>query len=296
MSELPFYFMNAAGWAKTVEQVQVLAGVPNLTHIVAGSFTVEPREGNVGGTNFACLEDGTTINALGLPNGGIPYLKENGKLMARIAHHAGKKLVISGAWFSPKEAAMLAETAFEIGADLFERNDGCPNVFDGGKRKEVASYNTGLMYEANEAVLDAVGYNKPIWVKLSPYETRKEREAVASLYSQSLIQALVTINTRPGRLLMSDGTPYITAKNTDGNGGIGGTSVRQLAQENAEHFCDLLPRKHIIGVGGISNAKDVDDRFLAGCTGIQIASSFFKSEDPKVLQNIGNDWASKYLQ
>ncbi len=294
MDKLPFLYMNAAGWAKSVEQIRILAGVPNLTHIVAGSFTVNYREGNTGGTNFVCLDDGTTINALGLPNGGIPYLKSHGKVMTKIVHDAGKKLVVSGAWFSPEEAGILAETSFEIGADYFERNDGCPNVFDDGKRKEIASYNLELMHEANEAVLYAVGYNEPVWVKLSPYESREEREKVAKLYSESIVRAIVTCNTRPGRLLKSDRTPYITAKGTDGNGGIGGTSIKQSAEENARHFCRLLPKKWIIGVGGIANARDMEERLVVGCAGIQIASAFFWSENPKVLQDLGNEWANEY--
>lgn len=293
MDKLPFLYMNAAGWAKTVEQVRILAGVPNLTHIVAGSFTVKYREGNIGGTNFACLDDGTTINALGLPNGGIPYLEMYGKVMAEIAHDAGKKLVISGAWFTPEEAAILAEVAFENGADVFERNDGCPNVFKDGQRKEIPSYHPDLMREANSVMFRAIGH-EPVWVKISPHKFVRSVAETAELYAQIRVEAIVGTNTEPGRLLKPDGTPYITAKGTDGQGGVGGAALKRLALGNAAHYSRLLPNKKVIGVGGIRSGDDLDDYLQVGCAGVQIASAFFWTEDPKVLQNIGNDWAEKY--
>jgi dihydroorotate dehydrogenase (fumarate) len=295
MDELPFQFMNAAGWAKTVEHVKILSRVPSLTHIVVGSFTIEPREGNTGGTNFYPLEDGTTINALGLPNGGVPYLKLHGREMSTIAHNAGKRLVVSGAWFAPKDVDILANVAFAMGADVFERNDGCPNVFDGGTQKEIPAFNLDLMTAANERVRALAG-EMSVWVKLSPYTNPRDREKVAELYRKSAVEALVTVNTIPNvRLRRPNGSLCITAQNTKGLGGVAGTTIRPLALANAEHFCELLERHCcVIGVGGISEGVHVEAYRRAGCRGVQIASAFFAAEDPQTLQRIANEWAADH--
>src|SRR3989344_4190402 len=145
MEKLPFDYMNAAGWAKTVEQVELLAKVPLLSHIVVGSFTERPRDGNAGGTNFDVRGDGTSVNSLGLPNKGLPYLQENVGRMRDIADKNGKFLVVSIAGADSIEEYPALARAVAQSAHVVEINAGCPNVYKGSEQKEIISYNLDLL-------------------------------------------------------------------------------------------------------------------------------------------------------
>lgn len=289
MDRLPFDFMNAAGWAKTRTQVRKLAEVPLLTHIVIGSFTVEPRSERGGGTDFDVLDDGTASNNRGLPNSGLRFLEIMGPAMANIAHDAGKKFVVSGAPFSPKEDALLAMAACAIGADAYESNRGCPNT-----DADIISYNHELMAECDRAVDQAIGMRLPWRRKVSPYTNPKDRNIEAELTRSCSACGIVACNTLPRARLRRNGEPIITAKDTNGLGGLSGTGIKHLSLANAEHFSELFVeagvKSDVIGSGGIGSWRDVDDYLMAGCSGVQVGAAFFKNEDPRVLQRIVEDW------
>jgi dihydroorotate dehydrogenase len=292
MDTVAFYFMNAAGWVKTPAIVREIAVVPLTTHIVMGSFTVEPRPGRTGGTAFAVLPDGTASNNLSLPNGGIPFLKQHGAEMVKIAHDAGKKAVISGAPFTPVEDRLLAETVFEIGADIYESNRGCPNT-----GSEPIAYNHDLMEEFDKQVEWGIR-DLSWWRKVSPYANPRSWEIEAKLTWKSSAEAVVATNTLPNyRLCEENRRPIITAEGTEGLGGMSGTSLKPIALNNAEHFCELLKScgKKVIGVGGVSTAEDIQDYLAVGCAGVQVGAALFASEDPGVLQKMAEAWLQRYV-
>src|SRR3989344_4077186 len=140
MEHLPYALMPAAGHIKTVEQVRSIVKVPYLSHIVIGSFTVEPKVGNTGGTAFDVLPDGTSSNSLGLPNKGLPYLNDYLREMVHVVQVADKKIVVSIAGESPEEYTKLVRAIVETRAGIIEVNLGCPNVYsEEGKQKAIAS-------------------------------------------------------------------------------------------------------------------------------------------------------------
>jgi len=287
METLPIAFMNAAGWAKTVEQVEKLAKVPTISHVVIGSFTIEAREGNVGGTNFnVSVLDGTSVNSLGLPNGGAAYLDAYGKEMEQIAVENEKIFVVSIAGFSPSEYEQLATIAFENGAHIVEVNAGCPNVHDDGKQKEIVSYNLEML----ESILSHIGYStkgKPLWLKLSPYANPEDRVRVAKLVEQfEDIDAIVVANTFPNiSMYHPDGKPFINVANN--YGGMAGTALKWINLSQCRHYRELLPDFiNIIGVGGISSGQDMYDYLRVGCRGVQVGTSFFWSENFRVFEKI----------
>ena len=287
MDRLPFEFSNASGWPKTPQSVAKLAAVPLTTRIHVGGFTVKPREERGGGTDFDVLEDGTGANNRSLPNGGIPFLRVHGREMAQIAHDAGKELIMSGAPFSPEEDGILAEWAFRIGADGYVSSRSCPNT-----DCDIISYNHELMEACDEKVAEAIG-DRSWWRKLSPYANPKDREIEAELTFKSTARGVVACNTFPGVRLRRVGKPVITATGTNGLGGMSGTAFKIFAHANAEHFCELLNPLglEVIGVGGIRSIQDIGDYLRVGCAGVKVGTALFKSEDPHVLQHLGEDWA-----
>ncbi len=290
MNRLPFQFGNAAGWPKTVAGVAKLARVPLVTHIRAGSFTVRPREERGGGTDFDVLEDGTASNNRNLPNGGIDDVYVLGRAMVRVAHGARKRLIISGAPFSAKDDGLLAKAALEIGADGYESGRSCPNT-----EASIISYDHGFMAECDAAVDETIGLRLDWWRKVSPYANPHDREIEAEQTFRCTARGIVSCNTFPGARLRRNGKPIITATGANGLGGMSGEGLRYIAQVNIEHFCELLGKgKDVIGVGGISRAEHIEWCLSVGCTGVQVGAALFKSEDPKVLQQLAEDWVFKY--
>ena len=291
MDRLPFQFGNAAGWPKTLAGVAKIAGVPLVTHIRAGSFAVQPRSERGGGTDFDVLEDGTASNNRNLPNGGIDDVYVLGRAMVNIAHNAGKRLIISGAPFSAEDDGLLAKAALAIGADGYESCRSCPNT-----EASIICFDHGFMAECDAAVDYEIGLELPWWRKVSPYVNPRDREIEAEQTFRCTARGIVSCNTFPGARLRRDGKPIITARGANGLGGMSGEGLRYVAQINIEHFCELLRgmRKEVIGVGGISRAEHVEWCLSVGCAGVQVAAALFKSEDPKVLQQLAEDWVFKY--
>lgn len=279
---MSFLLMNAAGWAKKLDHVKKLARVPTTTHIVMGSFTVEPRDGNTGGTNFDITPDGTAVNSLGLPNDGIPYLEKNGREMVRIVRDAGKIPVISIAGFSPEEYRLLAQLVHELGA-LAELNIGCPNVHDGGHQKEIVSYNFDLLKATLDATFRAMPSNE-VWVKPSPYANPVDRIRFVGAVKRYEIAAIVGCNTFPNvSIYHKNGKPFLDV--ADNYAGMSGTSMKWINLSQCRDYAERIGGT-IIGAGGVSDAQDALDYRLVGCSGVQIGAAFFSSEDLRVFERV----------
>jgi len=284
--------MNAAGWAKTVEHVRALAKVPTITHIVMGSFTIQPREGNTGGTNFDTAPDGTAVNSLGLPNGGIPYLKKHGPEMTRIAQDAGKQPVISVAGFGPSEFGTLAKLVQDLGA-IAELNVGCPNVHDAGKQKAIISYDWLDLERTLQIVCHEATPGNPTWVKLSPYSNPLDLEKAARIANKFVgsLEALVGCNTFPNvSMYHDDGRPLLNVANN--YAGMSGTSMKWISLSQCRKYRELVHEGiSILGAGGVSGPRDVADYRRVGCEGVQIGAAFFKSENFRVFEEAASAFA-----
>ncbi len=282
--------MNAAGWAKTVEHVLKLARVPTLTHIVMGSFTLEPREGNTGGTNFDVSPDGTAVNSLGLPNGGLRYLEQYGEEMVRIVRDAGKTPVMDMAGFAPSEFGILAKAADDLGA-IVELNVGCPNVHSEGKQKEIISYNFFDLERALQVVCHETIPDKTVWLKLSPYSNPLDHEKavrVANKFADHVV--VVGCNTFPNvSIYHEDGRPYLDV--ADNYAGMSGTSVKWINLSQCRRYVDRLDRIiPVLGVGGIRTAQDAADYLRVGCKGLQVGAAFFNGENFRVFEQVASGY------
>lgn len=295
MEKLPFDYMNAAGWVKTVEHVKQAVQIPYITHVVVGGFTVLLRDGNQKGTNFVPLPDGSWGNALGLPNGGIPYLRTHGREMTGIIRDYGKKAVLNCSWFEPKEAGVLAETAAEFGFDIVEDNRGCPNVFDGGTQKKIPSYYPELLEKADEHIKRAVGNSIEIWEKLSPYVNPEDRVRESVRFRKTNHARITATNTIPNFRPMDNGRALITAENTAGYCGLSGRGAKMLALINAAHFAELLGIERVNGTTGINTGHDLED-FRTYCTGMQVGGAVYNADSPKPLSDIAREWALNYYK
>lgn len=277
--------MNAAGWAKKLDHVQKLARVPVLTHIVMGSFTIEPRAGNTGGTNFYALPDGNAVNSLALPNDGIPYLRRYGHEMVELIERAGKKAVLSIAGFAPSEFGVLAKVAQDIGA-ITEINPGCPNAKDPGTHYEIISYNFFDLERTLQVVCHEATPAHPTWLKLSPYSNPLDHERAVRVINKFVgrIETVVGCNTFPNiSLYHEDGRPCLDV--ADNYAGGSGLMMKHISLSQCRRYRERLhPSIRIICAGGIRDAQDVRNAARVGCTGFQIGAAFYKGENFRVFE------------
>ncbi|MCH9022909.1 MAG: dihydroorotate dehydrogenase, partial [Planctomycetes bacterium] len=171
--------------------------------------------------------DGTSLNTLGLPNGGLPYYEKNLPGMVQIAHDAGKKMRASLAGFSPSEYVKLAQLAVASGVDVTELNTGCPNVWGGGEQKPIAAYSPELMTEILSRVVAEYDSKMELAVKVSPYEPGMLRQIASIIASIKEVHSVVSANTFPNAVInYEDGRSVITFG--DGYAGLAGTALKPI--------------------------------------------------------------------
>ncbi|MBI3630781.1 MAG: dihydroorotate dehydrogenase [Candidatus Sungbacteria bacterium] len=265
--------MNAAGTCKSLAHVKEFAK-SDVSAIVYGSITYPPRPENRGSVYYR--GPGFSLNSRGMPNeGGEPHRKSLPE-MAAIAHNAGKLFIVSVAGDTPDEYAVLTEIGFEAGADIVEHNWGCPNKWDGATQGQIPAYDSQLGIEILTRTESRLGNRIKLLVKLSwldPFSIRRYAQQVIIPFKSA--RGVTVINTLANALSYND---FGHTRITPGGGlaGCAGPAILPIALGQAKQWRDALP-PHIavIGVGGISQEKDVADYVdRAGVTAVQIGTSF----------------------
>lgn len=275
----------AAGWCKTTEQVAEAAKVPLLREITVGSYTWNdgPRAGNAGNVYYKDPRGRFALNSLGLPNPGLVYLRAELPKMRTIAHKAHKKLRVSIAGFSPLEFEHLT-MAVAAHADVVELNLGCPNVWDGGTQKQIASYNIAVSDDIIKRASRTIAVSSrnrrhdppKLAIKVSPFEPSYLQQFASNLKFKwsHMVHEVVCSNTWPNGYASHPDCRHCI----DGTGlaGVSGAALFPINLGQAKQFCDLVPYGlEVIGVGGIENAEDVAAYGRAGVAKVQIATTAF---------------------
>jgi dihydroorotate dehydrogenase (fumarate) len=290
--ELEHPLMNAAGTCKTIEDVERFARSA-VSAIVVGSVTCAPRPGNPGTTFWA--GPSYSLNSLGLPNQGIEYYQRHLPRMREISDEAGKPLVISLAGFTADEYAEMAGVV--IDADLIELNLACPNVWEGGQQKRLACFDLDQTERVCRAVDQAVrdagkhrGRRPRFGVKISPFSDPTGLAALAGRLKEIAaeldgLRFLVAVNTFPnGYALAGDGRHVIDV----GLAGVSGQALKPIGLGQVKQLREILPPSiDLIGVGGITQGRDVHDYLDVGASAVQAATAYWNgNENPKVFSEI----------
>lgn len=279
--------LNAAGTAKTVDDVGRLARSA-VSAVTVGSITLAERAGNAGEVFTAT--DGYAINALGLPNRGADFYRDELPKMADLTRAVGKPLIVSVAGFSPDEYGELAGLSASTGADLVELNLGCPNVWNDGSQHRIASFDPELVARSVAAAIAAAD-GVPIGAKLSPLADPTLLAEVAAVLADSGVRFVVSCNTFPnGLALRPDGRSAIDVE----YGGVSGGSMKPIALGQVGQLRRLLPSSiDLVGTGGVRRGTDIDDFRHAGAVAVGAATLFWTSgEDPRCFGDLLADWVA----
>jgi dihydroorotate dehydrogenase (NAD+) catalytic subunit len=146
----------------------------------------------------------------------------------------------------------------------YELNISCPNIKEGGVQ---FGHDPEMAFRVTEAV-HAVS-EKPIWVKLSPNVT--DIKVFASACEDAGANALSLVNTFVGMAIDVDKRRPMLANMT---GGLSGPAIRPLAVRMVYEACQAVEIP-VVGVGGISTARDALEFLIAGASAVQIGTANF---------------------
>ena len=272
--------MTASGTFGYGVEFEDFIDLSGLGGIIVKGTTLKPREGN----DYPRMAETASgmLNCVGLQNKGVDYFCEH--IYPQIKD-IDTNMIVNVSGSSPED---YAECAARIDAlekiPAIELNISCPNVKDGGMA-------FGVTCQGASSVVKAVrqAYHKTLIVKLSPNVTDIAEIARAveaeGADSVSLINTLMgmAIDVEKRKKLLSIGT-----------GGLSGPCVKPVALRMVYQVSKAV-KIPVVGLGGISTAKDALEFLMAGATAIEIGTANFL--DPAVTIKVRdgiNDWLDQH--
>ena len=229
-----------------------------------GSFsfkgtTLESRFGNPTPRIAECTSG--MINSVGLQNPGVHDVIA--KELPKLKEVFNKKIIANIGGFSVEEYVKCSELLDkEDQVGILEINISCPNVHAGGT-------NFGTSPEGAKEVIKAVKAvtTKPVIAKLTPNVTDITEIALAC--EEAGADGLSLINTLFGmRIDLKTKKPVIANK----MGGFSGPAIFPVALRAVYQVYDKV-KIPIVGIGGVSSAKDVIEMMRAGATAVQVGAA-----------------------
>ena len=232
--------------------------------------TLEPRFGNP--TPRIAETPNGMINAVGLQNPGVIAVRD--KELPDMKEFFHKPVMANVSGFAVDEYQKTVELLRgqdQIG--WFEVNISCPNVHGGGM---AFGTDPEMARKVTEAVKKAA--DKPVIMKLSPNVT--DITEIAKACEEGGADGISLINTLLGmRIDLKTKKPIIA--NT--MGGFSGNAVFPVALRMVYQVYNTV-NIPIIGMGGVSSAKDVIEMMLAGAAAVGVGAA-----------NLTDPWASKRI-
>ena len=243
--------------------------------IIVKGTTLNPREGN-DYPRMAETAQGM-LNCVGLQNKGVDYFCTH--IYPQIKD-IDTNMIVNVSGSSPED---YAECAARIDAleqiPAIELNISCPNVKDGGMA-------FGVTCAGAASVVKAVRqrYHKTLIVKLSPNVTDiteispnvTDITEIARAVEAEGADAVSLINTLMGMAIdIEKRKPLLSIR----TGGLSGPAVKPVALRMVWQVAKAVGIP-VVGLGGISCAKDAIEFLMAGATAIEIGTANFL--DPAV--------------
>jgi len=262
---LPNPVMTASGTFGYGIEFSDFVDLSQIGAIIVKGTTLLPREGN-DYPRMAETAQGM-LNCVGLQNKGVDYFCEH--IYPELSKYNSRFIVnVSGS--SPDDYAECASRIDALdGIPSIELNISCPNVRQGGMA-------FGVTTEGAASVVREVRkrYHKTLIVKLSPNVT--DIADIARAVEGAGADAVSLINTLMG---MSIDIEHRRSRLSIGTGGLSGPAVKPVAVRMVWQVARAV-KIPVIGLGGIMNAADAIEFFMAGASAIEIGTANFI--DPQV--------------
>jgi dihydroorotate dehydrogenase len=261
----------AAGFDKTGRRLDALGRI-GFGFVIAGTFTRRPRRGNPRPRVVRYRSRESLVNAMGLPN---PGAEAAATTLARSSGTSPRFASIADEELSD---VLGTHALLEPHVDAIELNASCPNVSWGRDRDDEAHL-AALVHALDER------RSTPLIVKLPPFRTGSEREAVLTL-------ARVAVDAGADALTCSNTRPVAEARLSTGRGGLSGGALRadtpRIVADVAGATGGAVP---IAACGGVGSAADVRACLDAGATVVQVYTALIFG-GPAVVGELTTGWTS----
>lgn len=269
----------AAGFDKNAQWIDELDHL-GFGFIEIGTLTPKSQAGNDKPRLFRLKPDFGLINRMGFNNDGVDKAVinlKNRKSKIIVGGNIGKNKVTENA--NALSDYIMAYRSLKDYVDYFVINVSSPNtpgLRELQEKEPLKKILSGLQKE--NSVL-----NKPILLKIAPDLSESQLDDIVEIVLETQIDGVIATNTTLSREHLK--TPDHKVSQI----GAGGLSGRPLKDKSTEIIRYLNKKSQgkfvIIGVGGISNAKDAQEKIKAGASLVQVYTGFIY-EGPSIVKNI----------
>lgn len=268
--------MTASGTFGYGKEFEDFINLEDLGGIIVKGTTLNHREGNA----YPRMVETPSgmLNCVGLQNKGVDYFCNH---IYPDIKDINTNMIVNVSGSTVEDYVATAERINELDKiPAIELNISCPNVKSGGMA-------FGVTCEGASEVVKAVRkvYKKTLIVKLSPNVT--DIASIAKAVEASGADSVSLINTLMGMVIDIEKRIPMLSINT---GGLSGPAIRPVAVRMVWQVAKAV-KIPIVGLGGIVNAHDAIEFFMAGASAIEIGTANFV--DPAVsikVKNGINDW------
>ncbi len=258
--QLPNPVGLAAGFDKNAEALHPLSQA-GFGFIEVGAATPRPQPGNPKPRLFRLSEDKAAINRFGFNNEGMEVIASR---LAQRPKDAVIGLNLGANKDSDDRAADFARVLAHCGAhlDFATVNVSSPNtekLRDLQGKAALSALLSGVI-ETREGLAKRV----PVFLKIAPDLDRAGIEDIAAVTLETGIDAVIATNTTLSR----DG---LKSAHRDEAGGLSGAPLFEKSTRVLAQLSELLDGKvPLVGVGGISDAKQAYAKICAGASAVQL--------------------------
>lgn len=270
----------AAGMDKQAQAVEALFAL-GFGHVEVGTVTPRPQQGNPKPRLWRLTAERGLINAMGFPSEGaeavgarleaLAVSRESGRVPpGRVVGVNLGKNRDTELMRATQDYTALIDALFDV-ADYFAINVSSPNT------PQLRSLQLGQ--ELQRLVETCVAVNRatadrrqarprPLLVKLAPDLEDEQLQSVARAAVDAGADGLIATNTTVDRTILHQ-------RYRDLPGGLSGQPLRERARRAVGLIFQAVgPRVPIIGVGGVSDARDVVAMIRAGASLVQMYTGF----------------------
>ena len=268
---------TAAGLDKNGDFIDCI-GALGFGFVEVGTITPKAQSGNKKPRVFRIFKEEAIINRLGFNNKGVDYLVK--KLKRRTFRGiVGVNIGANKTSDGQKRIDDYIECFNKVQnyADYITVNISSPNT--PGLRDLHSSDNLKKLIGSFEKVIKISGYKKSIFLKISPDENKESINEIIQIINNSSFTGLIISNTSIDKKILKD-KKYHTYE-----GGLSGKPIMNKSTELLNLIYGIDPSIPLIGVGGVMNNKDFQDKIDSGAQLVQLLEGFVV-KGPKIVADI----------
>lgn len=276
----------AAGFDKNGIAIRFWEAI-GFSHVEIGTVTPLPQKGNERPRIFRLKKDEALINRLGFNNKGTDEIREN---ILRAKKLVNKDFVI-GVNIGKNKITPIRDAVNDYmicfrkmydAADYFTINISSPNTE--GLRLLHEKEHLDILLEEIQKLNIEISKSKSssvkcIFLKIAPDLTEEMTEMIYNISVKNNITGIIATNTTVERINLKTAVSE--------QGGLSGKPLKPLSDSILKKLSRLNQNNELvlIGVGGIFNRADYEDKINSGALLIQVYTGFIYN-GPAIMKNI----------